>query len=113
MTAAQHVAAATDAPRVSIWLTSEGGTHHYGCGANPSASDLLCRFKAAKVATGELGGCCESEDIACAFDIFCDPWDRDPVVILSYALARAEGRADIPPYRCGKCGFLTYGGCCA
>ena len=98
--------------QVSIWLTSECGTFHYGCGNPATASALLDRYAAAKVAKGELGPCCQTEDLPCSFDIFDGPDQRDPVVVLSYALARAEGRHLDPPYRCGCCKGLTYGGCC-
>lgn len=101
-------------PVCSMWVTSETGTLHYGCApSRDQGQATVDRFIQAGVAiSGEVGPCCGSEDIACAFDTLGDD-QTDEIVMLTYTLARAEGRAINVPYRCGCCGHMTYGGCCS
>lgn len=94
-----------------LWVMSETGSLHMACGPPESLSSLGERYVKAGVAIGyELGPCCEAEDSPCSFDMWAD--QSDQVVLLSWALRRAEGRdLSKPPYRCPCCGDLTYGGC--
>lgn len=100
----------------SLWVTTEVGTIHRACGADDEKLAALGqRHIDARVASGyEVGPCCRTEDIACAFDVFGERHDIDQVVILAYALARAEGREMVvgQPYRCAVHGAMTFGGCC-
>lgn len=102
------------AVRRSLWVTSETGTIHRVCGTQEQCDTLGQRHVDAGVAVAyEVGECCQSDDVACAFDVFSDVEDIDKVVILCLALARAEGRDIGQPYRCDRHGgALTFGGCC-
>lgn len=99
-------------PRRALWVTSEVGTLHRACGTLDQCQALGIRHLNAGVATAyETTECCESDDVACAFDMTSDE-EGDAVVILAHALARAEGRHIDPPYRCPVHGRMTFGGCC-
>ena len=102
-------------PQRSLWVTTEVGTIHRACGTEQQCEALGARHIAARVASGyEVGDCCRSENIACAFDMFGEDHDIDQVVMLAWALVRAEGRDTFldPPHRCPVHQVLTFGGCC-
>lgn len=100
-------------PEVSLWVTSDAGTLHLCCGPAGKVGELGERHLHAGTASAyETGPCCKNEPMACAFDVFGETHDIDKQVILSLALARAEGRDIGQPWRCGVHGALTFGGCC-
>ena len=73
------------------------------------------RYVRARVAVEAVTSvCCEScPGVTCGFNETTD-LDMDAMVVLSWALSRAEGRLQDkePPYRCPMHRVLTFGGCC-
>ena len=102
------------AERRSLWVTTDVGTFHTSCGTQEQCERMGQRYVDAGIAPRyALTECCQSTDVACAFDAFSDAEDIDKVIVLALALARAEGRDIGQPYRCARHGgALSFGGCC-